>query len=178
MMKLFDLHCDTVSECMSEKLDLDNSKTQLNLSALEQLESWVQVMALFIPDELRNQQAVMYYDRLMSYTNLLLAKHNDKLYPVLKGKDLYNIPNGCCGVIKAIEGGAALAGEIHRINFVYNQGVRLITLTWNGENELGSGALCSPDKGLSEFGKQAVAEMEKVGILVDASHLSRRSFWD
>ena len=75
-----------------------------------------------------------------------------------------------------IENGSALAGDITRVHTLAEQGVRAITLTWNGENELGSGH--TTDHGLSEFGKEAVREMEKEGILVDVSHLNDHGFAD
>ena len=54
--------------------------------------------------------------------------------------------------------------------------MRAITLTWNGENELGSGNVT--DHGMSEFGRAAVREMEKENILVDVSHLNDAGFTD
>jgi len=62
------------------------------------------------------------------------------------------------------------------IHTLAEQGVRAITLTWNGENELGSGH--TTDHGMSEFGKAAVREMEKENILVDVSHLNDPGFAD
>lgn len=52
----------------------------------------------------------------------------------------------------------------------------MMTLTWNGENELGSGH--ETDRGLSSFGKAAVQELERQGILVDVSHLNDQGFED
>ena len=75
-----------------------------------------------------------------------------------------------------IENGSALAGDLSRVHTLAEQGVRAITLTWNGENELGSGH--TTDHGMSEFGKAAVREMEKENILVDVSHLNDPGFAD
>ena len=55
-------------------------------------------------------------------------------------------------------------------------GVRMLTLTWNGENELGSGN--ETEKGLTQFGRGAVAALEAAGIVIDVSHLNDRGFWD
>ena len=75
-----------------------------------------------------------------------------------------------------IENGSVLAGDLSRVHTLAEQGVRAITLTWNGENELGSGH--TTDHGMSEFGKAAVREMEKENILVDVSHLNDPGFAD
>lgn len=71
---------------------------------------------------------------------------------------------------------ACFAGDLSRVHTLAEQGVRAITLTWNGENELGSGH--TTDHGMSEFGKAAVREMEKENILVDVSHLNDPGFAD
>ena len=75
-----------------------------------------------------------------------------------------------------VENGSALAGRLERIETLAKDGVRMLTLTWNGENELGSGN--ETDHGLSPFGREAVRELERQGILVDASHLNDRGFDD
>ncbi len=177
-MKLLDLHCDTISECLKYGRDLMDTKNNVCLRDLRTVDQWTQVFALFIPDEYRGSAAVEYFDRLMDCSDFLLERHKDLLFPVLNADDLTAVPKGKCGFIKAIEGGAAVAGKIENLQKVYDRGVRMITLTWNGENELGSGAASLPDKGLSDFGRQAVKEMERLGIIADASHLSQKSFWD
>jgi len=73
-------------------------------------------------------------------------------------------------------GGCVLAGDLSRVALLAQQGVRCITLTWNGENELGSGH--DTPRGLTDFGREAVREMERQGILVDVSHLNDAGFDD
>jgi len=77
----------------------------------------------------------------------------------------------------AVEGGSALNGQLSRIRELACKGVWLATLTWNGKNELGCGVRCKEDTGLTAFGVAAVAEMQRVGMTVDVSHLSDRGFW-
>ena len=177
-MNLLDLHCDTVSECWKNKWDLLTGQTGVSLRSLPAFEKWTQVFALFIPDEFRGEEAIRYFDTLMNYSDELLQRHKNSLFPILSREDLAALPAGKCGYLKAIEGGAALAGQLMQIRRVFDRGVRMITLTWNGENELGSGVLAQPDRGLTLFGREAVAEMESLGIVVDASHLSQKGFWD
>ena len=68
--------------------------------------------------------------------------------------------------------------QLERIQKLHAMGVRLITLTWNGANELGCGCGKRCAGGLTPLGKEAVREMERTGVAVDVSHLSRRGFRD
>ena len=68
-----------------------------------------------------------------------------------------------------------------KLQHFYNRGIRLITLTWNYENEIGYPNSNDPGvmaSGLKSFGFQALEEMNRLGIIVDVSHLSDGGFWD
>ena len=55
---------------------------------------------------------------------------------------------GCCAAVLAVEGGSALAGRLEHIQTLAQRGVKILTLTWNGENELGYGSGCGESSGL------------------------------
>jgi membrane dipeptidase len=86
------------------------------------------------------------------------------------------VKEGKIAAILTIEGGAAINGDLSRIQYLRTCGVRMITLGWNGENELGSGNVTQ--NGLTRFGKKAVKELERCDIIIDVSHLNDRGFWD
>lgn len=69
-------------------------------------------------------------------------------------------------------------GKIENVKRFAELGVRIMTLTWNEMNEIGSGVLSEDKCGLTDFGKLAVAEMEKYGIVIDISHASDELFYD
>lgn len=73
---------------------------------------------------------------------------------------------------------APIGSDLSGISRLYEAGVRSAMLTWNEENLLAAGAGADPEKGLTSLGRQAVRRMESLGMLVDVSHLNRRSFWD
>ena len=77
-----------------------------------------------------------------------------------------------------VEGGSAVAGDLKNIHHLRENGVRVMTLTWNGSNEIGSGVMSGDKFGLTPFGKLAVKEMEKEGIVIDVSHASEALFYD
>ncbi len=79
--------------------------------------------------------------------------------------------------ILAVEGGAALGGKIDGLYNLYERGVKILTLTWNAENELGFGANCK-DGGLKQFGKEVLKRMEALNMVADVSHLNQRGFFD
>ncbi|MDE7246217.1 MAG: membrane dipeptidase, partial [Oscillospiraceae bacterium] len=83
---------------------------------------------------------------------------------------------GQAAALLTVEGGAVLAGQLERVRRLKEDGVCMMTLTWNGPNELGSGH--DTQNGLTAFGREAVTEMERCGILADASHLNDRGVED
>ena len=72
--------------------------------------------------------------------------------------------------------GAIVGGDINCLYHLQDCGVKAITLTWNGPNEIGDGALVENPRGLSNFGIQLVEEMERLDIVVDVSHASDALF--
>lgn len=82
-------------------------------------------------------------------------------------------------VLLSIEGGEALQGSIEVLHAFFRLGVRAMGLVWNHRNELADGvADADAGGGLTPFGRRVVAEMERLGMAVDVSHLSQAGFWD
>jgi len=125
------------------------------------LERWGQVFAVFVPDTLRGRAAADYADRALDFYDSQRAEIERACIPVL-----------------ALENGNALMGDLHSLETLAARGVKIITLTWNGQNELGHGAHCDPKLGLTDFGKAAVRRMFELGIIPDVSHLNEAGFWD
>jgi membrane dipeptidase len=86
---------------------------------------------------------------------------------------------GKLAAVLAIEGGEALEGDLGVLRLFHRLGVRSIGLTWNERNNIADGVGDSRSKGgLSVFGADLIKEMNRLGILVDVSHLSDPGFWD
>jgi membrane dipeptidase len=78
---------------------------------------------------------------------------------------------GTVAALLAIEGGEAIGESLDELRAFYARGVRLMTLTWNRVNAIGRGAANPGPDGLTPFGLKVIAEMEHLGMIVDASHL-------
>ena len=179
---LIDLHCDTLAEYWKyahtgNPDTLDDPGRVLSLSNMPKDVHWAQFYAVFIPDEERGQAAIDYFEKNRANFYRQMEKFGDRVAPCRNADDMEKAwAAGKTAAFLTIENGSALAGDLSRVHTLAEQGVRAITLTWNGENELGSGH--TTDHGMSEFGKAAVREMEKENILVDVSHLNDPGFAD
>lgn len=170
-MRLFDLHCDTITELCAAKGKLASNSGHISLYRAEYLTEYVQDYAIFVPDEYRGADAVAYFDKVYNYYKSQLDE-NDNLSEYSEKK------NTKFKSVLSVEGGAGMGGTIEGLHHLADCGVKLITITWNGRNELASGCFDEEDIGLTPFGRDAIKTMEKLHIAADVSHLSKNGFYD
>ena len=176
-MRLFDLHCDTIEELKKRGEDYLNCTTQFSLRDRDKFQKAVQVMAVFVPDDIRGQEAVQFVLDYHQYMDDQVRKTGGQAELVEKITDLDRIlDEGKWAFIRSIESGAALNGDLDNINRFADLNFKMLGLVWNGANELGSGP--NNDTGLTAFGKEAIKRMEQVGMIVDCSHLNDAGFED
>ena len=84
---------------------------------------------------------------------------------------------GKIGALIGIEGGHAIEHDLRLLRTFYDLGTRYMTLTHSSDLDWAGSSGSSEDKGLSEFGRQVVGEMNRLGMLVDISHVSDKTFW-
>jgi membrane dipeptidase len=117
-----------------------------------------------------HEQARLHPDKMMmaySTAEILKAHRQQKL-----------------AALMGVEGGHAIEGDIRILRDYYRLGVRYMTLTWSNTNELGdsSGDIDAKDvahhNGLTEFGREVVGEMNRMGMIVDISHVADSTFYD
>ena len=132
-MKLFDLHCDTIERMEELGEDMLTDKTQLSLKYLPQMEKWCQTFAIFIPDSKRGADAVSYYEQVLAYFHKMLEKHADIVEMANTADDIRRITGRHkCAALLSVEGGAVLDGKLENIEKLKKDGVKMMTLTWNG----------------------------------------------
>lgn len=154
-MKYFDLHCDTPYRMYEENLDFDSEKLSVN-SREDIFEEYYQCFAVWLNDNLENP----------------FQKYKQTLKNF---KEKFQISGSKIKHIFTVEGGAVLEGNIENLYLLKDDGIRALTLTWNGKNGLASGV--DFEGGLTDFGREAVRVMNSLKIACDLSHLNRESFY-
>lgn len=178
-MKFFDLHCDTAGECFKAGKSLFDNDMHLSICKGKCLDTWAQVFAIWISDELRGDAAGDYFDEAYNYFKAQIDLNSRYIKHCVTGEELSDaLAQGKCAAILALEGGAAMGGSLARADEIFDLGVKLVTLTWNGANEIASGAMEPDGGGLTEFGKALVRKMNEKKVVIDVSHLNRRGFYD
>lgn len=171
----FDLHCDTLTEGAGDTIN--DPKCVLTLDKMPRDRDWVQLYAIFIPDRFRGQPAIDYFEKHVASFRRQTDKYAERVKRIERGSDIAEVVGTeRMGAMLAVEGGAALAGDIKRVQTLYDAGVRCMTLVWNGENEIASGNVT--DKGFTDFGYEVIPEMERLHMIVDVSHLNDHGFDD
>ena len=178
-MRYFDLHCDTMTECSLREIPLRKNELHVNLEKAGALDTFVQCYAVWIPDDLRGEEAFERFCQVAKTFGEEVSQNSDLLMQCGKPGDLKTAEDRHLhGAVLTVENGAALGGKLENIAVWKKLGVKMCTLTWNGENELGRGVRASGTGGLTDFGKEAIREFENAGIIVDISHASPELFWD
>lgn len=181
MAALFDLHCDTLTRDQyhgsSGRATLDTPSFHLALSKMPSGTAWAQCFAIFIPDRLRGNDAIDFFDHYAESYHSQMAAQSSRAADCRSFDGLKRAMDaGKFAGLLTVEGGCVLAGKLERVQAIHDAGVRMLTLTWNGQNEIGSGH--TSKEGLTSFGREAVAALENAGIVVDVSHLNDQGFED
>jgi len=176
-MKLFDLHCDTILRIYTENTELVKNDYHIDIDKMKKGDSLGQFFAMFV-DLNGTETAFKTCNEMIDCFEREMMLNNEAIKAGTTYKEI-NENKEITGII-TIEEGAVLEGKLENLDHFYNRGVRSITLTWNYENEIGY-PNCKDEfreKGLKPFGIEVVNMMNKLGMLVDVSHLSDGGFWD
>ncbi|MBU5483825.1 dipeptidase [Clostridium sp. MSJ-11] len=181
-MNIIDLHCDTIYLLEQEKKggNLYKNNFSVDIEKLKRGGSLAQFFALFIDkSECKDakESCIKLMDRFYSEIN----QYSDHISLARNFQEMQeNKDKGKISAFLTIEGGEALKGDMENLYYFFQNGVRLITLTWNYPNEIGFSSSKDEyvDKGLTFFGTDLIDEMNRLGMLIDVSHLSDRGFYE
>ncbi|HBK27937.1 MAG TPA: peptidase [Dialister sp.] len=173
-MKYIDLHCDTITELAlrPERGNLAKNNCEIDISKLQKGQCFIQDFAIWYDQ--KNEEAPWdYFQKLLAVYQREIAA-NDCMHPILKASDIDLCEkNEKIGAMLSIEGGEVIGGSLEKLQEAYDAGVRLMTLTWNYANELAfPNGMEGPDKGITPVGWEVIEAMNRMGMIVDTSHLN------
>lgn len=172
-MRYFDLHCDTIYESLAKGCDISNPLFHITPQKSAFLSPYIQCFAICVPEEIRGERATDMF--LKAYQRLEEQCLKFDIRIIKSFEDIKSVTeNGGKGAIFTVENASPLAGRLENIELFERCGVKFVTLTWNGRNELGAGAMVTHSNGITPFGIEVVSELEKRKIAVDVSHASDR----
>jgi len=163
-MRICDGHCDTM------KKTVRGLSTDFSFEDASANDGFLQIFAYFSDDGENCPEEAIF--TVQSFSTGIAA---DIVYT--PGHALSILNNCGFGALLSLENCCCLGDDPDALYHFFNLGIRAISLTWNGENQFAHGALCTCG-GLSQKGKDLILLAEKLGILIDVSHLNRQSFYD
>lgn len=182
-MFICDCHCDTLTELYKKNADLYSNQQHFDIKRQIALGGGLQFCAIFVPTtEFRYYGGLRYtlklLDKYLQETKKMQADGIDVLQVRTK-KDVADVLNHQAATLLAIEEGGAIDGSLEALRCLYELGLRAMTLTWSNRNDIADGVNEeSSGGGLTTFGRKVVTEMNKLGMLVDVSHIAPAGFWD
>lgn len=188
-MKIVDMHCDTILKIYDEGGSLLENDFNIDLKKMLKGDYLLQNFAMFVNlrdtvDPLTKAQQLidLYYREI--------DKYKDLIRPVYSYQDIIdNQDAGLMSAMLTLEEGAVVNNDLAILRNYYRLGVRMITLTWNYPNGIGYPNLVSTKEyrdlyhvndqdGLTDFGIEYIKEMERLGMIIDVSHLGDAGFYD
>lgn len=188
-MYLIDLHCDTAGKILESKGReglLENS-FDIDIQRMKKAGTMAQFFACFVYMDMfhgedRLEQAFAYAKQMAATMKEEVAKNSEAIAFATNGEEiLHNRENQKISAILTVEEGGIVNRSLEKLEELYQEGIRLMTLMWNFENCMGfpnSTDSRVMGNGLKPFGFEAVERMNELGMLVDVSHMSDGGFWD
>ena len=174
--KIIDCHCDTLTE-LQDGENLSCERCVVSLQQLQAYGGYIQLFAAWIDDV--NSAPLHTVLAIIDKFYQELSIHKGSIMQILSKEDFEKAFCGKkVGAMLTIENGNCLEGKLSNLRNLYRLGVRAMTLTWNGRNEIADGIGESQRGGLSDFGSEVVEEMNRLGMMIDVSHLSEKGFLD
>jgi len=180
---LADLHADTFSAIKKAKHFVEGkSKLHLDLPRMRGAGIWAEAFSIFVHPDWSDS------DKWLSIAEKQLARIEEAVeissgsFAIAKSTDevMCNHKNDVTSGIIEIEGLHPLGGDISKIEWFYNRGVRIFTLTWNNTNEWATSCMDNDAEtsGLTAEGIEVLGEINRLDAIVDLAHSGERTFWD
>ena len=177
---VFDLHCDTADVLIGlgnvPVSELNKNSAHVDLERAGELGGFAQCFACFTTTSSK-LNPVDVFEKKLNAIHRELAKNTGKIQQVYTADEIVdNQNNGIMSAILTIEGPAGFGFDPELLGDLYNVGFRMSTLGWNENNPLTGSHVTGG--GLTDLGREYVKEAQRLGYIVDVSHISDEGFWD
>jgi membrane dipeptidase len=179
---VFDTHADTPQRMLFDQFDLGKRDSEgcVDIPRLREGGVGAVFFALWVPVEITGIAATQRARDLLAATLKQIEIHGEDLALAVSADEIRaaRVENKIA-VMLGVEGGHAIDNNLEVLREFYRRGVRYMTLTHNAATEWADSSNEEPrHNGLTDFGKQVIQEMNRLGMLVDISHVSDRTFYD
>lgn len=176
-MKKIDMHCDVIYKMLTHRqicFDRVDPMLDVTLPALQSSNTVIQCFAIFLPRTSRQDIQSILDGIDIYYRDIVQA---GRLCPLKYREDLEKDNSGIHSLL-SLEGVGALQGNLTYLRVLYYLGVRLIGVTWNDANWAADGVKERRHAGFSEQGRELIKECNRLGMIMDVSHLNETGFWE
>lgn len=181
-----DMHADTTQRMVDERLDINQRLADGQLDAVRMREGGLdaQFFSIWVEPQLYGgggEKAIKRADDQIAAVRALTEKHPETWELASTAGDVRRIVNdGKLAALMGLEGGYAIDERLEMVERYYKMGVRYMSPAWSVSTSWAgsSGDETGRTRGLDDFGKDVVREMNRLGMMVDVSHVSDPTFWD
>ena len=177
---VFDLHCDTANELIgpggSVSAELKSNRAHIDLDRASQLPGYAQCFACFTTTCSKTNPVDAFEKKMMAILKEV-DKNRNMIRQAFNASEIEkNLAEGVMSAILTIEGPAGFGFDPELLEDLYKIGFRISTLGWNEMNPLTGSHVTGG--GLTDQGRAYLEEMQRLGMIVDVSHISDEGFWD
>lgn len=186
---VIDTHADTPQRFLDENFDIGstdpNDKGHISLDKARRGNLGAEFFSIWVDPETNQGHFARHTFDLIDSVYEQAARHPDRMMMAFSVADIERAhKEHKLAALMGIEGGHSIENDIHLLRDYQRLGVRYMTLSWSNTNEWADSSGDINDEqvqhhnGLTDFGKQVVLEMNRLGMMVDISHVADKTFWD
>ena len=184
-----DSHNDIITACIEKNVRMDQDlrgKTHSDLQRMKEGGLDVQIFSVWCDGE--KPAPFQFANREMDLLDDVIKNNPDKIALTRTTAEMVQaVKEKKIAALFGVEGGHMIENSLEKLDQIYSRGARYMTLTWNNSTDWATSAwdetykkdsLAKTHKGLTDFGREVVKRMNRLGMMVDLSHVGEQTFWD